>query len=61
MSKSGFFRSSIGKKFFMGVTGLFLISFLLVHCFINALIFVNDGGTTFNKGAEFMGTNWLIR
>lgn len=45
----------------MGLTGLFLISFLLVHCFINALIFVNDGGETFNKGAEFMGTNWLIR
>lgn len=61
MSKSGFFRSSIGKKFFMGVTGLFLISFLLVHCFINALIFVNDGGETFNEGAKFMGTNWLIR
>lgn len=61
MSNSGFFKSSIGKKFFMGITGLFLISFLLVHCFINALIFVNDGGETFNKGAEFMGTNWLIR
>lgn len=61
MSKSGFLRSSIGKKFLMGITGLFLISFLLVHCFINALIFVNDGGETFNKGAEFMGTNWLIR
>jgi len=25
------------------------------------LIFFNDGGETFNKGAEFMGTNWLIR
>lgn len=45
----------------MGITGLFLVTFLLVHCFINALIFFNDGGETFNKGAEFMGTNWLIR
>src|SRR5262245_37515080 len=61
MSKSGFLRSSIGKKFLMGLTGVFLISFLLVHCFVNALIFVNDGGETFNKGCEFMGTNWLIR
>lgn len=61
MSKNGFLKSSIGKKFLMGLTGLFLISFLLVHCFINALIFVNDGGETFNKGAEFMGTNWIIR
>ncbi|MGZ3898679.1 MAG: succinate dehydrogenase cytochrome b subunit [Bacteroidia bacterium] len=61
MSKSGFVSSSIGKKILMGITGLFLISFLLVHCFINSLIFFNDGGETFNKGAEFMGTNWLIR
>lgn len=53
--------SSIGQKILMAVTGLFLISFLLVHCFVNALIFVNDGGETFNLAAEFMGTNWLIR
>ncbi|WP_342329736.1 succinate dehydrogenase cytochrome b subunit [Pedobacter sp. FW305-3-2-15-E-R2A2] len=55
------FSSSIGKKLIMGITGLFLISFLAVHCFINALIFVNDGGLTFNVGAHFMATNWLIR
>jgi succinate dehydrogenase / fumarate reductase cytochrome b subunit len=61
MSKSGFFRSSIGKKILMGLTGLFLISFLVVHCFVNSLIFVNDGGETFNLGCEFMGTNWIIR
>ncbi len=60
-SNSGFLKSSIGKKFVMGTTGLFLITFLIVHCFINMLIFLNDGGETFNKGAEFMGTNWLIR
>ena len=53
--------SSIGQKILMSVTGLFLITFLLVHCFVNALIFMNDGGEMFNKGAEFMGTNWLIR
>jgi len=45
----------------MGITGLFLISFLVVHCFINSLIIVNDGGLTFNMGAHFMGTNWIIR
>ncbi len=60
-TNTGFLSSSIGKKVIMGVTGLFLVSFLLVHCFINALIFVNDGGETFNKAAEFMGTNWIIR
>lgn len=45
----------------MGLTGLFLIAFLLVHCFVNSLIFFNDGGLTFNIGAAFMATNWLIR
>lgn len=59
--KSGFLSSSIGKKIVMGLTGLFLISFLVVHCFINSLIFFNDGGLTFNTGAHFMATNWLIR
>lgn len=55
------FSSSIGKKLIMGITGLFLILFLVVHCFINSLIFLNDGGLTFNLGAHFMATNWLIR
>lgn len=45
----------------MGLTGLLLISFLLVHVGINALIFFNDGGQQFEKAAEFMGTNWVIR
>lgn len=55
------FSSSIGQKLLMGITGLFLISFLVVHCAINALIFMNDGGHAFNEGAEFMGTNPIIR
>jgi succinate dehydrogenase / fumarate reductase cytochrome b subunit len=59
--KHGFLYSSIGKKVIMGVTGLFLISFLVVHCFLNSLIFFNDGGLTFNAGAHFMASNWLIR
>ena len=32
-----------------------------IHTADNALIFFNDGGETFNKGAEFMGTNPIIR
>ncbi|HMQ70592.1 MAG TPA: succinate dehydrogenase cytochrome b subunit [Ignavibacteria bacterium] len=58
---SGIFTRSVGKKIAMGITGLFLISFLLVHCAINATIFVNDGGETFNEAAHFMGTNIIIR
>src|SRR3954466_1251493 len=60
-NKSGFLSSSIGKKVVMGLTGLFLISFLVIHCFLNSLIFFNDGGLTFNEGAHFMAHNWLIR
>jgi succinate dehydrogenase / fumarate reductase cytochrome b subunit len=45
----------------MGLTGLFLITFLIVHCGINACIFFNDGGETFNMAAEFMAHNILIR
>ena len=58
---NGLFGTLIGKKMLMGITGLFLVTFLVVHCGINALIFFNDGGELFNKGAEFMGTNILIR
>ncbi|RYZ52974.1 MAG: succinate dehydrogenase cytochrome b subunit [Sphingobacteriales bacterium] len=62
MSSTGnLFTASIGRKMVMGLTGLFLISFLVVHCFLNSLIFINDGGLTFNEGAHFMGTNWIIR
>lgn len=55
------FSSSLGKKLLMAITGLFLISFLLIHCTINALIFLQDGGETFNAAAEFMATNPMIR
>jgi succinate dehydrogenase / fumarate reductase, cytochrome b subunit len=59
--KTGFLHSSIGKKVVMGATGLFLVSFLVIHCFLNSLIFFNDNGLWFNEGAHFMGHNWLIR
>lgn len=55
------FNSSIGRKIAMALTGIFLISFLMVHCGVNAMIFFNDGGELFNEAAEFMGTNWIIR
>lgn len=45
----------------MALTGLFLISFLIVHATINALIFYNDSGETFKIGAHFMATNPIIR
>ena len=45
----------------MGITGLFLISFLVVHCFLNAFVFFDNTGALFNEGAHFMATNWIIR
>src|SRR5262249_55634566 len=60
--------SSVGKKLVMGLTGLFLISFLVVHVGLNACIFNDlpffdpaDDGRMFNKAAHFMGSTVVIR
>jgi succinate dehydrogenase / fumarate reductase, cytochrome b subunit len=55
------FTSSIGKKLTMGLTGLFLVTFLIVHAGVNSCIFINDNGETFNTAAHFMSHNWVIR
>jgi succinate dehydrogenase / fumarate reductase cytochrome b subunit len=61
MTWKSFFVSSIGKKFAMGLTGLFLITFLIVHAGVNSCIFLNDDGETFNAAAHFMSHNWVVR
>ncbi|HMV15277.1 MAG: succinate dehydrogenase cytochrome b subunit [Chitinophagales bacterium] len=61
MAKEKFITSSIGKKIIVGLTGLFLISFLVVHVGINSTILINDNGETFNTAAHFMSHNWIIR
>jgi succinate dehydrogenase / fumarate reductase, cytochrome b subunit len=55
------FQSSIGRKLLMGLTGLFLISFLIIHVSINSTIFLNDHGETFNGYAHFMSHNFIVR
>ena len=60
-TSANFIQSSLGKKLLMGLTGLFLISFLLIHCLLNSFIFFNDGGLMFNEGAKFMAKNPIIR
>ena len=52
--------SSLGKKLLMSLTGLFLISFLIIHLIGNLALFNNDGGLSFNAYAAFMSTNPLI-
>ncbi len=66
MKWSAFFTSSIGKKLVMSLTGVFLITFLIVHAGINACIFADlfdpaDDGEMFNRAAHFMGSSWVIR
>lgn len=55
------FTTSIGKKLVMAISGISLILFLVVHCYINALIFMDDAGETFTNAASFMSHNPIIR
>jgi len=61
MTWKQFFTSSIGKKFIVGFTGLFLVLFLIIHAGVNSAIFLNDDGETFNSIAHFMSHNWIVR
>ncbi|MEJ7739783.1 MAG: succinate dehydrogenase cytochrome b subunit [Chitinophagaceae bacterium] len=61
MKWSQFFTSSVGKKLVMSLTGIFLITFLVVHVGLNACIWAMDNGEMFNKSAHFMGTTVVIR
>ena len=52
----------------MALSGLFLISFLIVHVGLNSCIFYdlpifnhNDNGSMFNRAAHFMGASLVIR
>jgi succinate dehydrogenase / fumarate reductase cytochrome b subunit len=45
----------------VGLTGLFLCSFLVVHLSGNMLLFRHDGGQAFEHYSEFMSTNTGIR
>jgi succinate dehydrogenase / fumarate reductase cytochrome b subunit len=56
-----FFSTSVGRKLLMGLSGLFLCSFLVVHLYINLFILKSDTGQTFDAYAEFMSTYPLLR
>lgn len=55
----GFFNSSVARKFWMAITGLFLITFLMVHLGVNLVMFA--GQDAFNQATHFMATNPLIQ
>lgn len=58
---SGIFTSSIGKKMFMSLAGIFLIVFLLVHMVVNLLVIIYKDPMVYNKAAHFMSSNILIK
>jgi len=58
---SKFLFASIGRKFMMSITGIFLLIFIAVHLGINLLLIFDDSGELFNLGAHFMATNPLIK
>ncbi|MGB0880673.1 MAG: succinate dehydrogenase, partial [Polaribacter sp.] len=58
---SGFFTSSIGRKYAMALSAFFLMFFLLQHFAINITSIFPDDGKTFNSLSHFMGTNSLVQ
>ncbi len=61
MNLNTILTSSVGKKLIMAMSGLSLVVFLVVHCYINALMFLDDSGETFVEAASFMSHNPIIR
>jgi succinate dehydrogenase / fumarate reductase cytochrome b subunit len=59
MAKSAMLKSSIAKKVAMALSGLFLISFLSLHFFINFVSVFSEN--SFNAMSHFMGYNPLIQ
>jgi succinate dehydrogenase / fumarate reductase, cytochrome b subunit len=59
MSKSGFIKTSLSRKLWMALSGLFLIIFLTQHFLINFLSVIS--ADTFNSVSHFMGTNPLVQ
>jgi len=58
---SKFVNASIGRKFLMSISGLFLILFIAVHLTVNLLLIFDDSGDLYNNAAHFMVTNPFIR
>jgi succinate dehydrogenase / fumarate reductase cytochrome b subunit len=58
---SKFITSSLGQKFVMALTGIFLMLFLIVHLIGNLQLLKDDGGEAFNTYAYFMTHNPVIK
>ena len=58
-TNGGLFSSSLGKKYLMAITGLFLCSFLIIHFLGNIALFTDP--VQFNEYTRFMSSNPIIR
>ncbi len=58
---SKFLNASVGRKFIMSISGLFLVLFIAVHLTVNLLLIFDDSGELFNVAAHFMDTNPLVK
>lgn len=64
MSNSALLKSSIAKKYWMALTGLFLCTFLVGHLLGNLQLVMKtgeEGRRAFNEYAYFMGHNVFIK
>jgi succinate dehydrogenase / fumarate reductase cytochrome b subunit len=51
---AAYWRSTVGKKMVMAVTGLILFAYVLVHMLGNLQLFAGDGGKAINEYAAFL-------
>lgn len=56
---SGFLNTTVARKFAMGLSGLFLVSFLLMHVTVNFMSTISPD--IYNSLSEFMGYNFVVQ
>lgn len=61
MAKSALLKSSLAKKYWMALTGLFLCLFLVGHLAGNLQLLMPDAKLQFNQYALFMTTNPAVK
>jgi succinate dehydrogenase / fumarate reductase cytochrome b subunit len=61
MAKSALLKSSIAKKYWMALTGLFLCLFLVGHLAGNLQLLMPDSRLQFNQYALFMTSNPIVK
>ena len=54
MAKVQGWYSTVGKKVIMGITGLLLFGYLVIHLAGNLMVFIPDGGRSMNQYSHFL-------